>query len=138
LAISGGEGLSLFETGTWKLIERRLRDGEDGWPGQVAFSPDGSMLVAPYTRDCYQLLDKKKLGRLAVLEPPEPSSVGPVAFSFDGHQLAIASRGLIHVWNLYDLRRELERIELDWPTPPLSEPMSLPRARLNISVPPEN
>ncbi|MEQ1829972.1 MAG: WD40 repeat domain-containing protein, partial [Pirellula sp.] len=126
LAISGGDELSLAEVGSWRVLNTLPRESEDGWPGNVQFSPDGTMLVAPYSRDRYQLIDGKSLKRLAILEPPEPSTIGPVAFSPDGTHLSICWKGQIHLWNLVDLRKELSKWDLDWPMPKLVDGPPIP------------
>ena len=119
LVVSTGYELVMFEAGTWKKLRTLAREGDDGWPGGLGFSPDGLVLAAAYSRDRYQLLHAETLQRLAILEGSEPGSIGSLSFSPDGNQLAHISNFQIHLWDLFDLRRQLAEMALDWNAPKL-------------------
>jgi WD40 repeat protein len=119
LAVSTGYEVMVLEVGTWRTLVSRPREGDDGWPGGLAFSPNGTVIATAYSRDRCQLLEAETLERLAILEPAEPGSIGLMAFSPDGRELAMVSHNQIHVWNLSGLRHELGQLGLDWNTPGL-------------------
>ena len=55
---------------------------------------------------------------LARLEAPSPLFISALAFSRDGRQLAASSEnGVMQIWNLAELRRELRNLGLDWHEP---------------------
>ncbi len=114
LAISTNAGVFLFQVEGWKELASLARDGDDEWPGDITFSPDGQLLATAESRDRVQLLRADRLERLAVLRSSKPDSTGTLAFNSDGTQLAIRCPRHIQLWQLSDLQAELRELGLDW------------------------
>jgi WD40 repeat protein len=115
LAVSDGYAYHLWEVGTWRRVHRIERDHQDGWPGPVAFSPDGCLLAVPHTRYVAQLIDPQTGKTLGILEAPGSTSLSGYAFSADSRYLAIADAENIQLWDLSAVHQELERLQIPWP-----------------------
>lgn len=96
------------------VIARRLPRGP-GF-GYGACSPDGRLLALMYSRTAVALYAYPGLRQLALLETPQPSDLGRLAFDPTGQRLAVAVNGREEVllWDLARLRRQLAAIGLDW------------------------
>jgi eukaryotic-like serine/threonine-protein kinase len=115
LAVSDGYAYSLWEVGTWRQVYRIEREHQDGWPGPVAFSPDGCLLAVPHTRYIARLIEPQTGKTLGILETPGSTSLAGYAFSADNRYLAIADAENIQLWDLSAVHRELESLHIPWP-----------------------
>ncbi len=113
----------VWQTGTWKEQARFARTEYATVPGPIAFSPDGILLaIAEQSRPTrLTLVDTSRLVKIATLECPNVS-VTPesIAFTVEGTALIIPDprRGhIIYVWDLRELREELDDLGLDWDLP---------------------
>lgn len=115
LATSDNNGLALWTSGDWQVIRRSPQKG-----GLQGFSPDGRILVTSPGTTRLRLIDTTTLEELGSLEPPESYFTRAIAFTPDGSSLAQFTNrhGVIHLWNLKQLRSELATMGLDWNLPP--------------------
>ncbi len=91
--------------------------------GCVAFSPDSRLMAVAYSRSDVLLLEPETGRELALLEGQASHIVSWIGFSHDGTKIAITTEShLIQIWNLAQLRRQLEALKLDWPLPPYDVP----------------
>jgi eukaryotic-like serine/threonine-protein kinase len=121
---TGSNKCKLWEVGTWRLV--REIDVESG---NIAFSPDGSML-AICVHHQVRLHDPATGHLLATFEAPNQGPAGSPTFSHDGSQLAltdIESREIL-IWDLRLIRAELADMGLDWG--------SANSARATVGLPP--
>jgi WD40 repeat protein len=115
LAVMGGWGFHLFETGTWK-------DGPalplpPGRPilGAAAFSPDSRVLALAVDRFTVQLIDLRHFKALGTLRPPGQTHIRDLAFSGDGSRLvAVGPEARVATWNLHHLQKRLIELRLAW------------------------
>jgi WD40 repeat protein len=107
-----------WDVGTWEEVRYEKRHG-----GGV-FSKEGGLLALTHRAGSMvlhhglELVDAATGDDLATLAAPNQLSVGGIAFSPDGSQLAVTEYGRIWVWDLRAVRRELSAIGLDWDRPP--------------------
>jgi serine/threonine protein kinase/WD40 repeat protein/tetratricopeptide (TPR) repeat protein len=119
LLVASGTGFHLFEVDSWQLAREFRREHISGWAGAHAFSPDGKLLALGVSLADVQLLDFSSGQLLAVLEAPYAAPLRGATFTPDGSQLITSTQtGMIRIWDLRRLRRELEQIGLDWNQPP--------------------
>ena len=115
----------------WKMPagERRQRIPRPttaGLHGILAISPEGALLALANSRTLVELSDMATGKPLAALESPRAMMVGGLCFSPAAKQLAIAREGgLIELWGLDHLNRELGKLRLDWS--PLAPANSSPK-----------
>ncbi len=119
--ITTGEGLRLFEVGTWRE-ERRVPE-----VGSCAFNPDGKLLALSDTFGVIRLAETETNREIARLTGPEPW-YSPACFTPDGTKLIATSTSqkAIHVWDLRLLRQELAELGLDWDWPEFPPPSASP------------
>lgn len=109
-ATTGG-GCRLWDTTTWQEL---LYVG-----GSLpCFSKDSSLAVNQSVHSI-QVHDASKLARVALLESPFGENLGVLQLSPDSNQLLEVNAGAM--WNLFTLRQELQKRNLDWPLPALRE-----------------
>jgi serine/threonine protein kinase/WD40 repeat protein len=94
-----------------------------GGLGRIApeFSPDGKVLAAESGEGAVRLLDPATGRELVRLESPDQGRCAYTTFSPDGNSF-IAVNGdfpAINVWDLRQLRQQLEELDLDWKADPL-------------------
>jgi WD40 repeat protein/tRNA A-37 threonylcarbamoyl transferase component Bud32 len=106
---------SLWELGSWRCIRRWPRKSALNRGGVAAFRRDGALLAVAHTPHLVQLLNPHTGDALARLTSPSRLLIRDLAFSPDGNQLAVASEnGVLQLWDLGGLRRDLARLGLDW------------------------
>jgi WD40 repeat protein len=115
LALMGGWGFHLLETGTWKPAPQLPLPGGRPVSGAAAFSPDGQILALVVDQFTVQLIDLRRFKSLGILRPPGATPLRGLAFSADGSRLAaVGPEARVAIWNLRDLRGRLAELRLDW------------------------
>jgi WD40 repeat protein len=115
LVTAAPDEFCFWEVGSWTL-KRRISD--EGWHG-IAFSRDGTILAATAPVNKVRLFDSATGEVLADLEAPNCRGITSLAFNHDGTQLAVCeSQDVLRVWDLRQVRRQLEELGLDWNQPP--------------------
>jgi WD40 repeat protein/predicted Ser/Thr protein kinase len=100
---------------TWQLRNIFSLKLAAGYGVPLAFSPDGRLFALAVDRQRIRLFEAGTGEEVATLTPPELLNVEPIVFSKDGSLLlAGTGTGLVVVWNLRALRRELAAMNLDW------------------------
>jgi WD40 repeat protein len=91
------------------------RSDAAGLSGPMAFSPDGKTMAIAATRTLIRLVDWKTGRELVTLESPSPSAISRLNFTARGGVLAASvGDGMVELWDLRALRRELAAMKLDW------------------------
>jgi WD40 repeat protein len=131
LLASRADEYVFYDTGSWEPV-RRLRRAVSGYPGRVAFSPDGRLMALPTEPAVLQLSELATGRAVARLEDPFADRTSWVGFSPDGTRLASAAiyNQCVHVWDLRLIRRRLTAMGLDWEWP------EFPAANLTPGGPP--
>ncbi len=106
--------------------------------GAAAFSADGSLIALFQWPGLINLLDRRSLEPLAILESPDPRQVNCIAFDPTGRTLAVAAGKRIELWDLGKLRQNLSQVGLDWGQPETQSfeerPMSQPPTTLTVNA----
>jgi WD40 repeat protein/tRNA A-37 threonylcarbamoyl transferase component Bud32 len=112
LVVSTTSGLKVYECGTWQLVQEKA-----GQYGSIRISPDGKMLGCMLGATAVDMLDAGTLEPLASLTPSERFFISDFAFSPDGTKVAQFTNraGIVHLWDLRQIRAELADMGLDWP-----------------------
>ena len=115
LFISRGNEFSFWDVDTWQPT-RRLRCDVTGYPGYVAFSPDGRLMALEIVPAVIHLQDVATGRTVARLEDPHGDRARWIGFTPDGTQLVTLSTygRAVHVWDLRLVRERLKPIGLDW------------------------
>jgi len=122
LAVSG-QGEKLYDTAAWAVVREFKLKSPTPWPKQIAFSHDGRLFATANSPYDIQLFDPATGARLAILTPPQPSTVSALAFSPDNQRLAVLQwNSDVQIWDLAQLHRELAELGLDWGTDPADAP----------------
>ena len=113
------DAVTKIETATWQPALRLARDSASDLPGLAAFAPDARMLAfTPHLRRI-QLADLETGAELATLTAPDVRVLADLFFDGQGHRLgALTIDGVVQLWDLDQLRRELGRLSLDWSPAP--------------------
>ena len=126
----------VWDTSTWALRRTWPREGGDGYPGSVAFSPDGRLAALGVSQFLVQLVDGESFELLANVDHRDFEMQWPMGFSPDGALLAlVAGRNKLRIQDLRQVREELAAIGLDWDAPPIParrEPRRTRPLRLEI------
>lgn len=114
--VSRGPAFEWYDTTDWKPKRRLDRDDPmERLGGLAAFSPDDSLLALMMSRRRVQLVDPHTLEPILLLAPPDSSFQTHIAFSRDGRWLlACDPHGVVHVWDLRLIRRNLADMGLAW------------------------
>jgi serine/threonine protein kinase/WD40 repeat protein len=139
LVISQGDEFSFWDVHTLEPI-RRLRRDVAGYPGYVAFSPDGGLMAMEMAPAVIHLKEVATGRTVAKLEDPHGDRARWLGFTPDGTQLVTAANyaRAIHVWDLRAIRRQLKgmRLDWDWPEFPLAAESGASRAPVAVTVDP--
>jgi eukaryotic-like serine/threonine-protein kinase len=132
LVTGSGEEFCFWETTTWQPHHRIRREGAGDLWGEMAFSPDGSILAIGQSLKTTWLVNPHSGQMLAALEPGEHQ---PLCFSPDGHQLVtVGEDHALFLWDLKTIRQQLAAINLDWEAPALP-PALKPDVRKQLILP---
>jgi WD40 repeat protein len=110
---------ALWEVGSWR--QTRLLPWKEGayGAGSAAFSVDGKLLAVTLSPSAVALFDTATWRPLARLQAPDADPVSLPGFSPDGSRLVVArAAGGVRVWDLREIRVQLNRLDLDWDAPP--------------------
>ncbi len=122
LVASREEEYLFYDVRTWEVV-RRIPRVAAGFPGHVAFSPDGELMALPVEPAVIWLV-KRSTGRtVARLEDPLGDRPSWIGFSPDGTKLAAVAthNRCVHVWDLRLIRERLKEMGLGgegWPDLP--------------------
>lgn len=116
-----------WTVGTWGPAHCILRDGMLNIAGHGVFSPDSQLVATRHGRTQIQLCETRTGRVLASLQRGHQL---PLCFSPDGAQLVTTGDdGLIQVWDLRAIRRQLAAMNLDWDLPPYASAKEVERAQ---------
>jgi tetratricopeptide (TPR) repeat protein len=118
LVISRDDEYSFWDVDTLQPIRRLHRDVA-GFPGYVAFSPDGQLMALEMAPAVIHLKEVATGRTVAKLEDPHGDRAGWMGFTPEGTQLVVAAlyAKAIHIWDLRAIRRQLKALDLDWSWP---------------------
>ncbi len=134
LAASGTARFRLVRAGTWQEEHPVTEElGVDG--SYPVFAPGSRLLAVGTTTARIHLVDPATARTLAVLDPPVLLSSMRLRFLPGGSALAaMGTNGVVHVWDLHELRAQLAPLGLDWEAPPLPPSPPLPQERFRIRI----
>jgi WD40 repeat protein len=117
-AARGAECCS-WRVGTRELGNRLPLDRTSA-PADISYSPNDTLLSVAHTMTEMLLLDPKDFRELGHLQGREPLLIHCSKFSPDGSRLVVGlGKGIIGVWDLQLLWRELAEMHLDSGLPPV-------------------
>jgi hypothetical protein len=126
-------GVRLWAVESWQEGPR-LSDA----PGYFAFTHDGRLAALEDVPGVVRLVLTESGRELARLTAPERTRLLPRSFTPDGGQLVTfgGETGMVYVFDLRAIRRQLAELGLDWDQPPLPPQDSgeTPRQPLTIEV----
>lgn len=129
LIVSNPGRYEVYEVGSWKQL-RTIDCIDTGVGRSVSFSRDGSLLAISTNHEVISLLDGQSLKELASFVAPGMDRLAVFHLSPNGRQLVGTTvSGVIHIWNLPDVRARLAEMELDW-----EEQSSEPSADRNFAA----
>lgn len=100
--------------GDWQPVQKFAED-VIARSMRAEFSPDGRWLAIVQRGGIVRLLEAETWKPFAVLDGPDGGRFFDIAFHPDGKSLLLAQdHGVIHVWQLPELRAELAKLGLDW------------------------
>src|SRR5262249_1060420 len=122
LVTGTGQECRFWRVGSWEADKAIPRDSSitGDLPGVMAFTPDGRLLAVTRARRVIQLVDTETGESLATLEPPDPGAEGifSMCFNGDGSTLVAAtSNHRLQIWDVWEIRRQLQAMGLDWGPP---------------------
>jgi serine/threonine protein kinase/WD40 repeat protein len=109
-----------------------------GYPGHVAFTPDGRLMALELTPGVISLLDAETLHPIARLADPDGHRATWLGFTPDGTRLLAVAHydKAVHVWDLRLIRERLAGIGLDWEWPPFPPTDPTPTDPIEVRVVP--
>ena len=114
LVTGAPEEYRFWKVGSWEIAHAVAREHAGDMYGSMVFSPDGSTLALVRGRNSDLRLIEADTGReWATLEAGEPRCFGP-----RGSWLVTSeANGLVRLWDLRRIRRQLAALNLDWDAP---------------------
>src|SRR5262249_19968935 len=115
LVISRGHEFRFWDLAMVRPLRRLARD-VSGFPGHVAFSPDGQLMAVEMAPAVIHLKEGATFRTVARLEDPHGDRATWQGFTPDGTKLVVVARyaGAVHVWDLRAIRERLKEVNLDW------------------------
>jgi WD40 repeat protein/Flp pilus assembly protein TadD len=136
--VLGAHDYRFYEVGSWQPGPTHPRERANTSPAPLAFAPDSKIVAILQNPRLVRLIDVATSQELASLATPDPPLIGHLAFSPDGSRLAVAcGAGVIQVWDLRYLRRQLADLGLDWdlrPYPPLDKKKQAEPLRATVDL----
>jgi WD40 repeat protein len=124
--VTNSNEVTIWDAATWLPIAKVAVPGRSVSGVCVRFSPDSSMLAVSDSQACIHLINPTDGSKIATLTDPNRHFVSRMTFSPNGQQLAVlssAAGGLVHIWDLVAIRRQLRQRNLDWsPAEPITPP----------------
>ncbi len=111
-------GVQLWNTADWSLAHELHANGSTPNGLGIAFSPDSHVLAIGQPNGELRLTDPRSGKDWARLVHPKPGTASLVAIAPNNRRLVVVSSYdnlYSRVWNLVELRRSLEELDLDWP-----------------------
>jgi WD40 repeat protein len=118
LIIARSDEFSFWDVETLRPV-RRLRREVAQYPGWVAFSPDGRLMVLEMAPAVLHVKEVATGRTVAKLEDPHGDRATWQGFTPDGTQLVVVASfaSAIHIWDLREVRTRLKEMNLDWDWP---------------------
>jgi hypothetical protein len=106
-----------WRVGDWEMLPPLPETGTYGYP---EFTPDGRFFAWESGEGAVRLLNGSTGREVFRLESPDQGRCSYLTFSPDGRLLVATNHDYpaVHVWDLHELRRQLQGMELDWPAGP--------------------
>jgi WD40 repeat protein len=115
LVTGNQEQYRFYTVGSWRPGRVIPRRKVEGWPGPLAYSPDGRLLALAPSPLRVQLLDAVTNEPVVALTPADCGELRALRFRPDGRLLAAATAASeVLIWDLGGIRRELAALGLDW------------------------
>jgi hypothetical protein len=130
------EKCRFWRTGDWQELPPVVEKGNDaGYSGTgplPEFTPDGQFLVWESGEGELRLLSTTTGQEVARLESPDQGRCGYTTFTANGRLLITNNKDYttLHVWDLHELRRLLQDMDLDWDAPPATAAADRPSRSL--------
>jgi WD40 repeat protein len=115
LVTTGTNGLTIWDTSTWKVYQKLADDVIGNAVASVAYSPDGRLLAVS-NNELVDLFETKTLTKLAVLESRiMTSNKYRLKFSQDGKTLAAqGADNSLRIWDLSYIHAKLSELHIGW------------------------
>jgi serine/threonine protein kinase/WD40 repeat protein len=118
LVVGEGNNYRFYRTESWQPAQVIRTENMAGLTSDPVFAPDSRMLAVWHAFRSVKLFHPATGRELATLMVADPQNIVAMRFSPDGSQLAVATIGhVVQLWDLRDIRRQLQALNLDWDAP---------------------
>ncbi len=115
LVVGAEQEFVAFDPATGQLRWRLARDVAGSAGGAMAFARDGTFLALNVNRDQIRLVEPRTGAELATLTAPSPRNIASLAINRRAEYIAARAEGRdIQLWNLREIRRQLQEMNLDF------------------------
>jgi signal transduction histidine kinase len=115
LVAAASDEYRFWRTANWERGKAIPRDAIGELPGYAAFTRDGKLMAIAKSHRLVQLIEPGSGHEVASLQAPDPQMITWLRFDPEGNTLAVSTGlGLLQLWDLRTLRRELAAFGLDW------------------------
>ncbi len=115
LAIATPGAVRVETTGSWTTISSFAREVDNGLPGPLCWSPDGTLLALAVTLADVLLVDAAGGAALGRLSSAQPRLALVLAFTAAGQLLIGRANSTVEVWDLRRIRAGLAALGLELP-----------------------